>query len=42
MLEEYRAMLEKAKWRIVDYLNGKCNESRLEALLREIEELLKK
>ena len=42
MLEEYKAMLTKCKWRIEDYLDRKCNESRLEALLKEIESLLKK
>jgi hypothetical protein len=42
MIAEYRAMLEKARKRIDDYLDAKVNEGRLEALLREIEALLKK
>jgi hypothetical protein len=42
MIAEYRAMLEKITRRINDYLDHRCNESRLEALLKEIEVLLKK
>jgi len=42
MIPDYRAMLDKCRKRIEDYLDHKCNESRLEALLVEIKELLKK
>lgn len=41
MSDKYQALLIKAKKRIEDYLDNRCNESRLEALLREIEALLK-
>lgn len=41
MIDQYKAMLEKCRKRIEDYLDNRCNESRLEALLREIEALLK-